>query len=1607
MESLDAIESTLSEYETSSRILPEETLLSLREKLIKLNIKDSAQDCPKTIRYLKQWILPLLATGSNSKIESGVRLYAVDALSIVFTRLGGAIKVVEVDIKPTSCLDKSMGSKCITIFRDFFDQATPPLLKSLKDCLTAFIALGNESWKFEERQKFSLSIAGEVFDGAINGDFRKGDLYLLEFLIKKKWLSSKSLLSTVASDGETPSVINLSSIFKMMGNRTLAPGIGRLLGSLLRRFQDELAVDVEPQHLKQLWLDHFKEVLAKSLFSIDEQTALNTELYAVPGIFQDEKEGLAIFIRYLLEIHHSSQEYQHSIAIIGCLRTGKEYGWLSESQVDEYVNSLGGYDSLLSDQYSLLRAQTLRLMLISSSMAYPLSSAYFQILKIHLDDFFAEPEPQVRNEIYSAFRVLFERLVASSYALNKRLQSFEKRPQEINNEHSNGSDTLRNQLVEHKSFITWFLSELLPSQLHQNASYQRVVLALKVYSFWLPQIDRDTSNPRPGSDLTSDVKKSRKKQTDREHIVLPFDPEIEYPSLLRLLAERIIDPYDDIRSLAAGLIKELRQSNELPWPQILQRAQKLIEHSGRPGQGNGLSRILEVLHDLSLKDANVAREIWESYDSNISDKTIVDLAFMLLEREPQAKCENNLRSQIDNSVIGALALIYKRKDAAKLFGNTKQGQNILDSVLNLTRNIWSREREILCNESPEGRGGLLSGDDSDDEEEDQLNSQGFLSYSWRVVSEASSLLGAISKYTTLAYSETRNADAFLKSAGELLIEQLTSIRHRGSLSSIFPALTAMCFQCLTSASPSAQKLPQIWLDTLLSIVSTSGKSITRRSAGLPMAMGAILISEIQSKKKQTLLLDHAFKSLQAIVSTQFLSEDPGNDHLELPQVHALNCMRFLFMDSQLAMAIDPYVASSLGMAFSCFKSEIWAVRNCGIMLYTAIVNRIFPRDGSNQLFKGERFFERYSDLADTFLETLSDGFRDLNDHRLVEAVYPALDVISRLSFMEVGETEDSISSRTQAFKDLVMRYLGCKIWKIREAAAKSILAFTHSREHALEFMRSFLIWSPEDEPRGNNLMHGSISAAREIYEQRLVGSSDIVQQAISDILLKASDVILGRDTKVSPINKALFVQLNAITSSEGGDILIEKVVPFCQMVLFAANGAPSKNFADSLLHKEIAKALAMVRPEVAVGLLSFGNPDYGISLSETLCERGESLDLSKPLREAAKFTDNEGQFIESIREEITPIGLLWDILNNHPWERYRVAAVNLLHLSSDHKASNPETLSLLVSASPVEPLRESALVLMGRNLHLVAEDENVAAQLENFITSWIEQLFRHIHDDMPFSSRMAALKSIKAAIDLFRRSSAQDISSALLPVWIILHKLLNDDDDDIRILSAELTVQLLALEQLASKDSVTSLQTERKLFSHLAATDAASKPLMRQYLLDGILDTPVESPDDIKTQLIQANTPNTLLFKIEKQNLYRDDVRCMRYYLDILSSTTSSKDSNVESRLVRYVTMGMDTLWDIAQEYQAMEAGDGGVSINAGKLRAADGIMGWTTATEEIFVLGMRIAHAFQLLMKWYAGTEKASQAEWKVRRFVDYGEREDVGINNMWLKAFRGGIIA
>jgi len=92
-------------------------------------------------------------------------------------------------------------------------------------------------------------------------------------------------------------------------------------------------------------------------------------------------------------------------------------------------------------------------------------------------------------------------------------------------------------------------------------------------------------------------------------------------------------------------------------------------------------------------------------------------------------------------------------------------------------------------------------------------------------------------------------------------------------------------------------------------------STTRRSAGIPDLIAAVL-----SSNAQTPSFDEVFSTLKEIAEKPaHVTETDGSN---LPQVHALNCLRGVFRSSLLSKKAESYLAVNLQLASYSLRSEM-------------------------------------------------------------------------------------------------------------------------------------------------------------------------------------------------------------------------------------------------------------------------------------------------------------------------------------------------------------------------------------------------------------------------------------------------------------------------------------------------------------------------------------------------------------------------------------------------------------------------------------------------------------------------------------------------------------
>ncbi len=93
------------------------------------------------------------------------------------------------------------------------------------------------------------------------------------------------------------------------------------------------------------------------------------------------------------------------------------------------------------------------------------------------------------------------------------------------------------------------------------------------------------------------------------------------------------------------------------------------------------------------------------------------------------------------------------------------------------------------------------------------------------------------------------------------------------------------------------------------------RSTTRRSAGIPALTSGVLAANAESPNFREIFFD----LVEIAKKPALVSETDGSN---LPQVHALNCLRDVFRSSLLSKKGEAYLPETLHLAANNLRSEV-------------------------------------------------------------------------------------------------------------------------------------------------------------------------------------------------------------------------------------------------------------------------------------------------------------------------------------------------------------------------------------------------------------------------------------------------------------------------------------------------------------------------------------------------------------------------------------------------------------------------------------------------------------------------------------------------------------
>ncbi|KFV43096.1 Thyroid adenoma-associated protein, partial [Gavia stellata] len=796
-------------------------------------------------------------------------------------------------------------------------------------------------------------------------------LLSLEWHVKGKYASLGCLVECVG----TENILQLdrtipAQILDVMNDQSLAPYASDLLETMFTNHKAHFTSRFQ----ESAWIDQWHDIWVSPLLVIlcegnHDQTTYVMDYY-LPKLLRYSPESLSYMTRILqasADANLGSCSTRGALgALMACLRTARAHGHLELSNI--MSNGLVSIECIkqgLVHQHNQVCIDALGLLCETHRSTEIVSTEEMQLIQFFITYNLNSQSPSVRQQICSLLRKLFCRIQESSQVLYKLEQN--KTKQELL-ENSTKRHPLR-ILQQYKDFMSSVCDRLFevlfPGSSHATRFSALTVLGSVAEIFSVPkgqvqvfQLDQEIDSARVRTLIQCFA------STFEEVKVLAFGLLMKLRDVafnlqdsenLDLLFQAAMDlststkPYDCVT--ASYLLNFLVHHKGLQHICL----GKWVEHNPHMDENTSVSTVEKnTLAVIKLLLVNVEEEIFQAKKSLLqaaasfpmygrvhcitgalqqlpfNNLTLVaewkemvarlimmsyKLSAVVSPVVQSSSPEGLIPMDSDSESAGRLQMILHEIQPQDTNDYFTQAKTLKEHCKVESENLADRRpMENICTEM---RG--------KERQTCDVTAQMVLVCCWRSMKEVSLLLGTLCKLLP-SQAASEPSDGLItveqvKNIGEYFKHHLLQSRHRGAFELAyagFVQLTEMLSRC---SSESLRKMPEQWLSCVLEEIKSCDPSstlcATRRSAGIPFYIQALLASE--PKKSKTDLLKMTMKELIALAA-------PLNESSSvIPQVHALNILRALFRDTRLGENIMPYVADGIQAAILGFMSPVWAV----------------------------------------------------------------------------------------------------------------------------------------------------------------------------------------------------------------------------------------------------------------------------------------------------------------------------------------------------------------------------------------------------------------------------------------------------------------------------------------------------------------------------------------------------------------------------------------------------------------------------------------------------------------------------------------------------------
>ncbi|KAG4306045.1 hypothetical protein PORY_000033 [Pneumocystis oryctolagi] len=1347
----------------------------------------------------------------------------------------------------------------------------------LREFFTKMLSLQKSTLSCNDLEK-SLS---KILYKALNENISiKASAFIIDILVK--FLGIDSILEI------EPDFFIIRVLF--LKNVALAPALSRMLVNFLAILRHDLNRHFQENSNEiwvEYWLPHVIECFCKKDYVLEQ----NITKWLLPGIFGQSIDCYKIVIDKLKDKKYLTSD-QYLCFLIAILKVGNDSN-VFQGFDDENLKAFGLFQNTISDLLNSLsmlhRLSVLSLIVENSKLSTPISPNNLDLIMVNLPKLIIDSDASSRNSILDIVNKILLRLSISSHNLSKNLRKIDKTKTFSEME-------LTDTLLHIERFILWLYS-FVKSEMSPGLSYTRVVTALNIIKSLIDS----------GIDSSIPLSFEKKTKTSFHFSLKIFDT-----TMVRILTDQFMNAYEEPQKLAMELlcispfpIDGLAEQEELTI--FFDRSLELAKSNRAVNAEGGARALLFIFEKIIVKHRGIIKT--EKLTSNIN---ILDSPIKMIQALVE-EFDNSIHMGSKNLFLGAnsfplhgilLTLQYIFNNIylnVELYVETEEYcSTVYKKLICFCENIWKNVSSVLSSDlcgtflSEDTLSIDISKDDENnknfkinDSESSTYVSQIILTYSWRAIKEASSLLAIILSRPldkTNQFPETIYEQYIY--GGKLFKEWLENIRHPGAISAIYPNFITICSFLFALSDKKLKSLPETWLQEIMSSLKKQFSLITRRSGGLPYYITGILASEIDNA--HPLLL----KTMDELIK---IAESDTEDCVDIPRIHTFNILRIIFLETRLSNISTEFIEKGFILSINGFKSNTWAIRNSSMMLFNALLTRAlgsrkYKQDyvPTTKTISTKTFFNRYSKLKEYLLQQLKNDISQFNNYNN-DIIYIGLNpVLTLISYFEVAiDYSNTRWTGMDEFIPLLDHCCRSNIWKVREISAKAIPAIIspsmriatiidiieccdtsiQNTLHGNLLKVKYLIQSWINHLNSKNMYH--VKELKEFYTN------------VANVFIKKFNNIIYNNPCAITKNLVLeiiyiyFIRHDWIKENVNTKFeelaLKEETVTLCFMTIeFCINLFESEEYNQKTIGRDLFLKQASI-------ILLYGLENFSQRIRKDIKYETIIIKLLDNTSHDVKLAILD--YLEHTTKTmfISPIVILKTfkiIFQGNSMALKKNAALslfNLLNISSfsslnmhDLKTMATEIIFLLEDPYNMH-IKDVILLVVSVLLYKLWYIEPKDMYWEQF-NIWVRYLDLNSNEDKDLIKRMSVIQSLKCFSGHLILNNVSSYfhrqQESIIPLYFILLKLLKDDDQKIRELASE------TFSRIISAKTIFSPVYSSELLLNQLSIIYKSSPLFKEKLLDLLVD----SENINKFQSMLSYTQNNDLFIHEKKNLWKDNI---------------------------------------------------------------------------------------------------------------------------------------